>query len=78
VQKVGLPVRGGFHCLRHSFATHLLEGGVDILTIQALLGHNCLATTSKYIHVRRHRLTQIDSALELIGFNPAAGSGAEL
>jgi integrase/recombinase XerD len=72
VQKVGLPIRGGFHCLRHSFATHLLEGGVDILTIQALLGHNCLATTAKYIHVRQQRLTKISSALDLIGFNPTA------
>lgn len=74
IQKAGLPIRGGFHCLRHSFATHLLEGGVDILTIQGLLGHNCLATTSKYVHVRQERLTKISSALDLIGFDQPARS----
>lgn len=71
LQKTGLPIRGGFHCLRHSFATHLLEGGVDILTIQALLGHNCLTTTSKYVHVRQQRLAKISSALDLIGLSAA-------
>ena len=47
----GITKAGGTHTLRHCFATHLLEGGVDLFTISKLLGHGHLSTTSRYLHL---------------------------
>ena len=64
--RCGLPNRGGIHCLRHSFATHLIESGVEITVIKDLLGHSSLKTTSAYLHVSNERIAQIRSPLDLI------------
>lgn len=64
--KAGLGRNGGIHTLRHSFATHLLESGVDIHTIQRLLGHGHVSTTMRYFHLAQNKLTGTPSPLELL------------
>jgi site-specific recombinase XerD len=56
----------GIHSLRHSFATHLLEAGVELLIIQRLMGHTQLRTTAKYLHVTSQYLGNIRSPLDLL------------
>ena len=55
------------HTLRHCFATHLLESGANVRTVQLLLGHAYLETTAKYLHLTTAQLCQVPSPLDLIG-----------
>lgn len=63
LKRAGLPNRGGIHCLRHSFATHLLEDGGDLITLKKLLGHAQFTTTANYVAVTRERITGVRSPL---------------
>ncbi len=66
-RRAGLPDGVTIHTLRHCFATHLLEAGTDLPTLQALLGHAHLSTTLRYLHLRSDRLKHIRSPLERLG-----------
>ena len=62
----GIGPEGGIHTLRHCFATHLLEAGVDLATLQRLLGHHHVSTTMRYLHLAQRHVTGATSPLELL------------
>jgi integrase/recombinase XerD len=66
-QDAGLTKRVTPHIMRHSFATHLLESGSDIRTIQVLLGHGSIRTTERYVKVSRAHVGRTKSPLDLLG-----------
>jgi integrase/recombinase XerD len=66
VRKSGVRRKGGIHLLRHSFASQLIESGVELTLVQRLLGHSSLLTTIRYLHVTAARLEAAQSPLDLI------------
>ena len=64
VRAAGFTKKVSLHTLRHSYATHLLEAGVDLVTIQRLLGHRDLQTTARYVHMTVPHLAQTPGLLE--------------
>jgi site-specific recombinase XerD len=72
VRKSGIRCKGGIHVLRHSFATHCIESGLELTLVQRLLGHASLLTTARYLHVTAARLGQVRSPLDLIEFSTLA------
>lgn len=70
----GLTKRATVRCLRHSFATHLLEAGTNIRIIQTLLGHSSVSTTQVYTNVSAKTVRATESPLELLAYPVKAES----
>ena len=73
VQQAGIRKPATPHTLRHSYATHLLEAGIDVVTLQKILGHRDLSTTAHYLHLTTNRLRQTPSLLDLLALPRATG-----
>ena len=63
--RAGIRKQGGIHTLRHAYATHLLEAGTDLHTVQRLLGHRQISTTMRYFHLSQRRVLGTRSPLDL-------------
>lgn len=69
--RAGIQKHGGVHALRHAYATHMIESGVDVLTVQRLLGHRSVSTTMRYFHLSQARISVVRSPLDLLdGLRP--------
>jgi integrase/recombinase XerD len=74
-QRAGLQKDVHPHTLRHCFATHLLEAGADLRTIQILLGHNDLKQTARYLHLSQRHLHAAASPLDSLSLKGASPQG---
>lgn len=78
VREAGITKPVSFHTLRHSFATHLMEQGTDVLFIQALLGHQSVKTTQMYAHVSTRAIAKLRSPLDnLLAHRPELEDGGK-
>lgn len=66
--RVWIQKKVTFHSLRHSFATHLLESGLDVTYVQKILGHSSIKTTQNYLHLANTMLTEISSPLDSLEY----------
>jgi site-specific recombinase XerD len=67
VSRAQLQKKATLHTLRHSYATHMLEAGVDVATLQKLLGHSDLSTTGRYLHLSMRQMQKLPSVLDWLG-----------
>ena len=68
-RRAGIAKRVTPHTLRHSFATHLLETGMDLRTLQVLLGHAHISSTTTYLHIAASRVQSLESPLDGLTFD---------
>jgi site-specific recombinase XerC len=66
VSKAGIDKSVTPHTLRHSYATHMIESGVDLRSVQLMLGHSSLQSTSRYIHLTHARMQRLQSPLDVL------------
>jgi site-specific recombinase XerD len=67
VNKAGIGKHVTAHVFRHSYATHLIEAGADLRSVQVLMGHASIQSTARYVHLTTARMMSISSPLELLG-----------